>query len=113
MPAAKVTLAAPTTASMTNSEPSDGATAAARPNTPNARAASASTSGPTRRRVPTASAPPTAPTAMAEVSAAYVPAEPWNANRAIRGKIVWKLNDSVPTIAITPSGMLSSGVRLT
>jgi hypothetical protein len=88
MPAAKVTLAAPTTASMTNSEPSDGATAAARPNTPNARAASASTSGPTRRRVPTASAPPTAPTAMAEVSAAYVPAEPWNANRAIRGKIV-------------------------
>lgn len=113
MPAAKVTLAAPTTASTMNSEPSEGATADARPNTPNASAAAANTSGPTRRRVPTASAPPTAPTAIAEVSAAYVPAEPWNAKRAIRGRIVWKLNDSVPTIAITPSGMLSSGVRLT
>ena len=108
-----MTLAAPTAASRTNSEPSVGATADARPNPPNANAAAASSSGPTRRRVPTASAPPTAPTAIAEVSAAYVLADPWNAKRAISGRIVWKLNDSVPTIAITPSGMLSSGVRLT
>ena len=76
MPAANVTLAAPTATSVMNSEPSEGATAAARPNPPNANAATASSSGPTRRRVPTASAPATAPTAMAEVSAAYVPAEP-------------------------------------
>jgi hypothetical protein len=113
MPAANVTLAAPTPASRTNSVPSVGAPAAARLNAPNANAASASSSGLTLRLVPMASAPPTAPVAIAVVSAAYVVAEPWNANRASSGRITWKLNVSVPTIAITPSGTLSSGVRRT
>jgi hypothetical protein len=70
MPAEKVTLAAPTPASTRNSVPSVGAPAAARENPPNATAAPASSVGLIRRRAPPASAPPTAPIAIAVVSAA-------------------------------------------
>jgi hypothetical protein len=70
MPAENVTLAAPMPASMTNSVPNVGAAAAARPKAPNATAATASNSGLIRRREPTASAPPTAPAAIAVISPA-------------------------------------------
>jgi hypothetical protein len=70
MPAAKVTLAAPVTISASTSSGSDGAAAAARLDTPNASAAAASSDGSIRSRTPAASAPETAPTAIAEVSAA-------------------------------------------
>ena len=113
IPAENVTLAAPTAASTSSSLASVGAPAAARLAAPNANAAIASSDGLTRRRVPIASAPPTAPIAIAVVSAAYVVALPWNVNLASSGRITWKLNESVPTIAITPSGTLSSGVART
>jgi hypothetical protein len=40
-------------------------------------------------------------------------APPPKANRAISGRITWKLNESVPTTAITTSGTRSSGVSRT
>jgi hypothetical protein len=76
MLAANVTLAAPVTASATSSRPSVGAAAATRLNAPKAKAASASSLESIRSRVPEASAPVMAPTAIAAVSAAYVPAVP-------------------------------------
>lgn len=76
MLAANVTLAAPVTASATTSTPSVGASAAAMPKTPKARAAAAMSAGVIVSRVPAASAPLTAPTAIAVVSTAYVAAEP-------------------------------------
>jgi hypothetical protein len=113
MPAANVTLAAPVKASATTSSASVGAAAAARLKMPNSSAAVVSSAGLIRSRVPAASAPDTAPTAIAEVSNAYVAALPWNANRAISGRITWKLKDSVPTSAIAASGTRSSGVCAT
>jgi hypothetical protein len=79
MLAANVTLAAPVTASATSSSPSVGASAATRQNTPKANAAPASSFDSIRSRVPETSAPMMAPTAIAAVSAAYVPAVPWKA----------------------------------
>jgi hypothetical protein len=70
IPAENVTLAAPTAVSTRSSLASVGAPAAARLEAPKANAAVASSDGLTRRRVPTASAPPTAPIAIALVSAA-------------------------------------------
>jgi hypothetical protein len=90
-----------------------GAPAAARLNPPKAKAAAASSVGLTLRRAPAATAPPTAPIAIAVVSAAYVAAPPPNANRAISGRMTWKLNDKVPTTAMTTSGTRSSGVLRT
>ena len=40
-------------------------------------------------------------------------ASPWKEKRASSGSSTWKLNDSVPTAAISASGIASSGVRRT
>ena len=113
MLAANVTLAAPVTASAPSSSPSVGAAAATRLKMPNAKAAVARSFDSIRSRVPDTSAPVTAPTAIAVVSAAYVPAVPWKAKRAISGRVTWKLNDSVPTSAIAASGTSRAGVERT
>src|SRR3954469_10149264 len=112
-PAANVTLAAPSGTRAASSSGKLGATAASSMMAPNEQAATVRMRGLTRPRAPEASAPATEPTPIAAVSAAYAEALPCHVNFASRGSSTWKLNDSVPTTAIMPSGTRSAGVAST
>ena len=58
-------------------------------------------------------APPIEPIAITETIAAYVVALPSKLNLASSGRTTWKLKPSVPTSAISASGISSAGVSRT
>ena len=113
MPAAKVTLAAPSGTRAAAVRASDGAAAASAAEAPKPKAAPTIRRGLTMPRAPAAMAPATEPVAIAMASTVYVPAPASKVKRARSGRITWKLKPSVPTRAIIASGISSSGVAAT
>ncbi len=91
IPAAKVTLAAPSGIKAIASSGRVGAAAAINATAPNPNAEPTSRPGPTRPRAPVTRAPTTDPAPIATARAVYVAAPPSKLNRASNGRMTWKL----------------------
>ena len=91
MPAAKVTLAAPSGTRAIASSGSVGAPAAISATAPKPNAAATSRPGPARPRAPATRAPSTEPAPIATARTVYAEAPPSKLNRASSGKMTWKL----------------------